>query len=395
VLHVIPSLSTRTGGPPVAVVESALALRDCGVESTILATDMGTSASAKRRRRVTAQDLPSGADGLDVRLFGTVPPQRLAFSPGLFREVTRIADSYDAVHIHSMFLFPQFAAALAAQRAAVPYIVSTRGALDPHLRRRRSTIKALADVAWQRRALHRAAALHFTSDEEARQAADVAPRVPRIVVPNGVRCSAYASLPSPRVFRDRWLGGSEAPVVLFCGRLARKKGIDVLVRAFAATRRESGDAWLVIAGPDDEGLTPALRALADRQSIGGRTVFAGMLRGEEKLQALAACDVWALPSHGENFGNAVVEAMAAGLAVVVSPEVNIAPAIEAAGAGVVAERTVDAFARAIGALLHDPRERTMLAEAACMVARRYDWTAIAPQLAAMYERVARRERVAA
>ena len=98
-------------------------------------------------------------------------------------------------------------------------------------------------------------------------------------------------------------------------------------------------ARLAIVGPDDEGLTPALRALAGREGVAESVVFTGMLRGDDKLDALAAADVWALPSHTENFGNAVVEALAAGRAAVISPAVNIAPEIAAAGAGVVAPLT--------------------------------------------------------
>ncbi len=395
VLHVIPSLSARTGGPPVAVVESALALRDCGIEPTIFASDMAASAAAGSRRRIASHELPRGAAELDVRLFPVLPPGRLVFSPAMFVELQRAVRDFDVVHIHSLFLFPQFAAWRAARRAGVPYIVSPRGALDPYLRRRNATVKAIAEAAWQRRFLEGAALLHLTSEEEARQADDVAPRVPRVVVPNGVRWSEYERLPSADAFRRQRLDGSAAPVVLFLGRIARKKGIDLLIRAFAATRRQAGDAWLVIAGPDDDGLTRPLGALALHEGVADRVVFAGMLRGEEKLAALAAADVWALPSRGENFGNAVVEAMAASRAVLVSPEVNIATDIAAAGAGIVAERSVDAFAERIVRLLGDEAGRAALGAAARVFAERYDWARVSPRLAAMYESVVVAEKVAA
>jgi glycosyltransferase involved in cell wall biosynthesis len=189
--------------------------------------------------------------------------------------------------------------------------------------------------------------------------------------------------------------GESGPVVLFLGRIARKKGIDVLIRAFGAVLRDVPDAWLVVAGPDDDGLTPSLRRLAEREGVARCVVFTGMLTGAPKLASLAAADMWALPSHGENFGNAVVEAMAASRAVVVSPEVNIACAIEAAGAGIVAPRTPAAFADAIGGLLRDERRRHALGEAGRAFARGYDWSVVAPQLHAMYSEVLRRGELAA
>jgi glycosyltransferase involved in cell wall biosynthesis len=356
---------------------------------------MAASAAAGSRRRVGAHELPRGAAELDVRLFPALPPGRLVFSPAMFVQLKRAARDFDVVHIHSLFLFPQFAAWRAARRARVPYIVSPRGALDPWLRRRNATVKAIADAAWQRRFLEQAALLHLTSGEEARQAAGVAPRVPRAVVPNGVRWSEYERLPSADAFRHAYLHGNDAPIVLFMGRISAKKGIDLLVRAFAAVRREFGDAWLVIAGPDDERLTRSLRALALHEGVADRVVFTGMLRGDAKLAALAAADVWALPSRGENFGNAVVEAMAASRAVLVSAEVNIAMDIALASAGVVAERSVDAFAEGITMLLRDGSARTALGVAARAFAQRYDWARVAPQLAAMYESVVEAENVAA
>jgi glycosyltransferase involved in cell wall biosynthesis len=387
VLHVIPNLAARTGGPPVAVIESARALARVGVTSTIVATDMAEAASARSHHRATLADLPDGADQLDVRLFAARWPKRLAFSPELHRGLAAEARQCDVVHIHSLFLFPQFTAWRAARRAGVPYVVSPRGALDPHLRRRGRAVKTIANALWQRAMLEGASALHVTSAEEERLVADVAPAVPRSVVPNGIDCAAFESLPPAAELRDRFLGGAGGPVVMFLGRLSHKKGLDALVRAFARVRSLVPDARLAIVGPDDEGLTPALQAIAEREGVAGAVTFTGMLRGRDRLAALAAADVWTLPSHSENFGIAVAEALAAGRAVVVSPGVNIAPEIAAAGAGVVADADAQSLAEAIVALLRDDARRIALGRAGREFARRYDWSAVAPQLAAMYGRV--------
>jgi glycosyltransferase involved in cell wall biosynthesis len=390
VLHVIPSLASRTGGPATSVVESSRALQRCGVDVAIFATDMAEAASARTHARVAAGDLPAGARDLDVRLFPARWPYRLAFSPAMYRALRAEVRRYDVVHIHSLFLFPQFAAYCAARGAGVAYVVSPRGALDPYLRRRGRSVKVVAERLWQGAMLTRAAALHLTSGEEARLTADVAPRVPRHVVPNGIRCNDYSELPSGKGFRRRYLGGSDDPVVMYFGRLSHKKGLDILIRAFALVRRDVPACRLAIVGPDDEGLTLELVALARREGVAERVVFTGMLSGAEKLDALAAAGVWALPSHTENFGNAVVEALAAGRATVISPAVNIAPEIAASDAGIVAPLNAEAFGAEIAALLRDDVRREALGARARAFARRYDWSIVGPRLAEMYAQVARR-----
>lgn len=387
VLHVIPSLASRTGGPAMSVVESSLALQRCGVDVTILATDMAEAASARTHRRATAGDLPAGARDLDVRLCAARWPYRLAYSPALQRALRDEARRSDVVHIHSLFLFPQFAAYRAACAAGVPYVVSPRGALDPYLRQRGRATKALADALWQRSMLGRASALHVTSDEEARLTGDIAPGVPRHVVSNGIRWVAYQG-GSSAAFRQRYLDGSDDPLVMYLGRISHKKGLDLLLRAFKLILRDVASARLAIVGPDDEGLTAGLVALARAEGVGERVVFTGMLRGEDKLDALAAADVWSLPSHSENFGNAVAEALAAGRATVISPGVNIAPEIAAAGAAVVAPLRAEAFAQEIVALLRDDVRRIALGARGRAFARRYDWDVVGPKLAAMYESIA-------
>jgi glycosyltransferase involved in cell wall biosynthesis len=389
VLHVIPSLSTRTGGPPVAVVDGALAMRAQGVETTIISSDMAAPAASGDDARVTQGDLPPGAEALDIRLVPAAWPRRIVFAPRMYRAIAAEAARSDVVHIHSLFLFPQFAAHRGARAAGVPHIVSPRGALDPYLRRRSTIVKAIADATWQRRLLEGASLLHLTSEEEARQARDIVPRVPRAVIPNGVRWDGFGALPSRDEFRVRHLGGSDGPLVMFLGRLSHKKGLDVLVRAFAAARREAPAAMLAIVGPDDERLAQPLRALAASEGVEDRVVFTGMLTGDEKLEALAAADVWALPSRGENFGNAVVEAMAAARACVISPEVNIAAAIAAAGAASVVQRTAEAFGAEIASLLIDEGRRRTLGARAREFARRYDWAVVAAQMAGMYDGIAR------
>jgi glycosyltransferase involved in cell wall biosynthesis len=210
------------------------------------------------------------------------------------------------------------------------------------------------------------------------------------VIPNAVDLGAYASLPSGAHFRARRLNEHRGPVILFLGRLAAKKGLDMLIRSFALVVRERPDAVLVVAGPDDEGLQAQLIRLAEAEGVQGQTIFTGMLHGQEKLEALGASDVWVLSSYSDACAVAVSEALAAGLPVVVSEAVNLASDIERDGAGIVCELDATAFAAAIDGLLGDDVRRQTLGAQARRFAQRFGRAAIGRDLSDLYSEVARR-----
>jgi glycosyltransferase involved in cell wall biosynthesis len=384
VLHVIPGIAARQGGPPATVTTSCVALQEHGVETVIFTTDLAGPASSAQPDRVEATDLPRGAEKVDIRMFPARRPLRFAYAPGLYEALRREAHRYDLMHVHGLYLYPTLAAFRAARKQALPYVVSPHGALDPALRHRSRRLKAINDLLWQRRMLDEAAILLYTTSEEAALAGDLGFRAPAAIVPNGFDCSEFQFPGDAAGFRDRHLGGFHGRVVLSLGRISHKKGIDILIRALPAIAERCPDVRLVIAGPDDEGLTSQLCALASAHGVEHRVVFTGMLRENERLAAFAAASAWALPSKTENFGNVVVEAMAAGVPVVISPEVNLASEIESAGAGLVCERTPEAFVEAIASVVDSSSHGAALGVRARELALRYDWQVVAPKLAEMY-----------
>lgn len=385
----IPVAGVRMGGPAVAVVQLSRALGTLGHHSEIWTSNTGSVPNATVRARLRPEDLPQGADEVPMRVFRARPPHRLLFAPGLGRALRHGVATFDVVHIHSLFLYPQLAASSHARRAGVPYVVAPCGALDPALRGRSRHVKRVTDVAWQRRMLDGAAAIHYKTGEERELTADLGYAAPAIVVPNGIDWDGFQRLPSGASFRAEHLGGHRGPVVTNLGRISHKKCLDVLIRAFADVRTHVPDAHLALIGPDDEGLGPELRGLAARLGVAEHVTFTGLLTGPARLSALAATDVWALPSTTENFGNAVVEALAAGLPAVLSPDINVATAAAAAGGAVVAERTPAAFATAITELLRSPERRAALGARARAFARRYEWPAVAPRMADAYAELVR------
>jgi glycosyltransferase involved in cell wall biosynthesis len=376
VLHVISGIDPRGGGPAEALRGLATAQAAAGLNVRVLATfaagdDLGFSAVLEAR-------------GVAVRLVGPCRG-RLARHPDLVAATGQAVAAADVVHVHALWEEVQHQAARAARLSSKPYLMRPCGLLDPWSLRQ-SRLKKLLYLYWRlRRNLNAATALHFTSRAERDGTTRLRLRPPAIVEPNGIDVSEYANLPPRGAFRQRWDIPAGKPVVLFLGRLHPKKGLDLLLPAFA---RLSGDSLLVVAGPGEEGYRLRLKEESSRLGIAGRVVFTDMLLGSDKLAAFADADLFVLPSYQENFGIAVAEAMAAGLPVVISDRVNIHAEVTAAGAGGVVPTDTAALAAELARWLDDPdRRRQAGASARAYAYDHYDWSAIAGRWEGHYERL--------
>jgi glycosyltransferase involved in cell wall biosynthesis len=355
--------------------------------TNLFAPDLAVGANARRYWTISAEDLPASQRAY-TRLFRTRPPRRLVFSPSLYSALRREAGGYDVIHIHNLWTFPQFASYRQASRQDVPFIVAPCGGLDPLRRDRNSHVKALTTALWQKRMLRDARLIHFKTQAEKERAADVVRSDQAAVVPNGIRWTAFQDLPESQEFRRRHLRGHEGPVIMTIGRLSWEKRLDVLIQAFAQVADEFKDALLVIVGPDDEGLGAELSASASELAVGSRVRFTGALAGDDKLEALAAADLWCSTSQFESFGLAAVEALAAGRPALISDGVQIADEIGAARAALVTPSSPDPVATGIRRLLRDAPLRRRLSENGRLFAREFDWASIASQLASMYREAA-------
>src|SRR6185436_20783168 len=175
--------------------------------------------------------------------------------------------------------------------------------------------------------------------------------------PPGVHVERYCDSSVDGSFRAAWPETRGRRIVLFLGRLNFKKGLDLLVRAFGEVARRRPDVHLVLAGPDDDGYGATVRRWLGAEGVLDRVTFTGMLLGRAKLAAFRDADVFVLPSYTENFGMAVVEAMACGRPVVISDHVNIWHEVAAAGAGRVTRCDAGEVAAALLGLLDDPAAR--------------------------------------
>jgi glycosyltransferase involved in cell wall biosynthesis len=372
ILHVVPTYlpATRYGGPIYAVHGLAKALAARGHEVDVFTTNVDGPGVSD-----VALDQPIMLDGVRIRYFAASFP-RLYVSPAMRRAFRASLSRYDVAHLHSVYLWPTAAAARAAAVHGVPYVISPRGMLVRELIARKSLlVKSLWLRMIERRNFARAAAIHFTSEREQEDARVIGLPLPSpFIVPNGIDL--------PPVSSDT----REAATILFLGRVTWKKGLDRLVSALPMIE----GARLEVAGNDEEGYIPRLRELAVALGVGERVAFHGHVEGEVKRALLARATLFALPSLSENFGNAVLEAMAASTPVVVTPEVGLAAEVARSGAGIVAQGDPRLLADAISQLLRDPaRCAEMGAGGRKAVKDRYTWSRVAEEMESRYAQLRR------
>jgi len=371
VLHVIPSIGPARGGPSFVIRTLASGQAERGMDVHVAGTDDNGPL-----QRTPPVSVPFTEGNVTYWIFPRQTRLYL-FSFPLTRWLWRHAREFDVIHIHAPFSYSAIAAAVAAARAGVPYIVRPLGTLNRWgMLNRRRRLKKWSYRLIESRILRGAAAIQYTCEQEAAEARELGVPDSGVVVPNPVDLCYAAPTPAANPGRS--------PSLLFLSRLDAKKGLELLLAAFARVRCHYPAAILVIAGDGPaefvEGLKRQSRQLGEESAV----VWAGFLQGEAKSKALAQADVFVLPSHSENFGVAVVEAMGAGLPVVVSDQVGIHREVSDAGAGLVTECTVDSLEAALLQVLGDSALRATMAQCAVELARTFSREAVAQQLAELY-----------
>lgn len=351
VLHYLDELRLSAGG----VVRAGLDL---------------TAELAKAGARVT---LVTG-DAIDA------PPEWLDEAPGTPRVVTidrsltpllrakrsapelaRLVGEADFVHLHTFWDPFNPAVAAAATRAGKPYAFSMHGMLDDWCLANKSFKKSLYLSVLGRRLLERAAFLHFTTSIEAEQSLKHAPGGTPLVEPLVIDADPFRDLIGPELARStfaRAFDDDGLPRLLFLGRLQEIKGLPTLLDALATL---DAPPHLLIAGPAEEGHDAELRAQADSLGLADRVHLLGMVSGEAKQSVYQAADAFVLPSHHENFGIALVEAMMCGAPVLTSRHVGIWREVERLG-GLVVEHGTEGFAAGVKQLLTELPQRKQAAQ---------------------------------
>jgi glycosyltransferase involved in cell wall biosynthesis len=297
------------------------------------------------------------------------------------------AHEYDVAHIHALFSPISSMAATVARQQGLPYVLRPLGTLDPADLQKKRQLKQLYAAALEKRNLAGAAAVHFTTDQEAKISERFGVQTKDWVFPLGVVLPETEEVN----LRDRHNIPADRPIILFMSRIDKKKGLDLLIPALEKLVTEGQEFAFVLAGGNPQ--EPEYEAQIQQQIadsvIADRAHVIGFVSGSDKTAWLKTADISVLPSYYENFGIAVAEAMAVGTPVVISDQVHIWEDVKQAQAGWICGCNVESLAQSLRESLQDSVERKQRGiHAQELVLQKYSWDAIATQMMTAYREIA-------
>lgn len=383
ILHVVPSYipAHRYGGPIYSVHGLCKGLVERGHDVHVFTTNVDGDKDSD-----VPLETPVDIDGVKVWYYPSRFMRRLYRSPDMKDAVGGKVGDFDLLHLHSVFLWPTWVAARAAKSAGIPYVIAPRGMLVKELIRRKSYF---LKTAWinliERRNLEEAAAIHVTSKAEGEDVAGFGFKLKKVVmVTNGVDIATrYPAEDGVTPYIREIIG--KGPYLLFLGRINWKKGLDRLVPAMSYVP----DIRLIVAGNDEENYKAKLQRLIGEHGLKDRIIFCGPVYDLDKIMLFRNAMAFVLPSYSENFGIAVLEAMAASCPVVVTPEVGAAEIVNEAGAGIVVSGKPIELGRGIAGLLSSGPQRLkeMGDRGRKIVEEKYTWAAVAGQMEEVYRSI--------
>lgn len=308
----------------------------------------------------------------------------LSWSPALKSIIRQAVGEHDVVHNHSLWMLPNSYSSQAARRAGKPVVITAHGALEPWAVQNSGWKKKLVGRAFQDRDLQQATCLQVNSHTEIDGLRAYGLTNPVAVIPNGICLEDFTDLPSPEVFYDAFPETRHRRLLLFMARLHRKKGLEHLLQAWANASRRFSDWHLVIAGPDS-GFGANVQSLIASTNLASRVTLTGNLQGDLKRSVLAATELFVQPSFSEGFSMSIVEALACGIPVLMTPGCNF-PEAARAGAAIEVEPHSECTERGLHQLLSlsESARADMGQRGRMLIEQHYTWTLVARNTLRLY-----------
>lgn len=376
VLHVIPSVAARYGGPSHAIGPMCRALAAQGVRTTILTTN----ADGPHRLPVPLNSMTEW-EGVPAIFFNRDASEAFKYSRGLARWIRGHAGEFDVAHVHAVLSHASLTAAITCERQSVPYVLRPLGTLAPWSLQQKSLRKRLLLNVAARRTVAKASVVHCTSAEEKRGIEALFPEARPIVIPLGIDPRFLDAVPVNTI--------NQRPYVLCVSRLHPKKNLEALVTAFLEATDQRREWRLVLAGSGDADYAQTLVRLIDQRGAKDRVELTGWVDGPRKRALLQRASLFALVSLHENFGISLLEALACGVPAIATRSVDLSEPIAEANAGWIVEPSVESITDGLIAALSSTRDLKARAAAARGLAARFTWPAVAGELRVLYETLTR------
>jgi len=375
------------GGRPVKVRTLSRKLAQRGHSVTVLTADLGAAewAPSGCPREKTSAGWRMVEDGVEAfYLPSWLRYRALTVNPGVVGFCRTSLKAFDLVHFYGLYDLLGPAVSYFCRRQGIPYVIEPMGMYRPIDRSFRLKLlwhRSMGGGFWRN-----AARVIATSEMEYQELLDDGvPREKLVIRYNGVDPESFTNLPPRGSFRAKWGVPVEEPLILLLSRLIPRKGADILIEAFAKACPRSGR--LVISGPEGEaGYVAYLAKRAMECGVEGRVLFTGPLYDEDKKAVLADADVFVLPSRYENFANAVAEAVACGIPVIISKFCGISSLVDGQ-AGLVVSPEKEPLAEALRQLVYDKALYLRLKEGCQRVAGQLTWDLLAAQMEGYYAQV--------
>lgn len=390
ILIVTPALGAVYGGPSKSVVELAEAVSNLGISVDMVTTNANGS---------TSLDVPLhkwiSEKSYQVQYFPYLGLSDYKLSFSLTQWLFQHVAEYDLVHTNAIFSYPILSAYWACRWHRVPYIITPRGMLEPWALSYKAWKKRFYYAFFEKPALWGASAIQMLALTEAERTQSLNLKAPLVIVPNGIHRQDFETLPDPELFYQQFPDTRNKTLILFLGRVDPKKGLDLLAVAFAKVQAQFPQTHLIIAGQDNIGFLPTAQGYFAQAGCLKAVTFTGMLTGSLKYAALAATSVYVAPSYSEGFSMSVLEAMASGLACVITTGCNFPEAASAQAAHVV-NSNANEIAEALIECLSNPKQaKQMGTRARQLIFEQYTWEKIASNLSKVYTAILNKEPIPA